>query len=67
MRDVRLTLTRKEVAAALGIGLTKVDQLLRRTENPIPSVRLGRKILVPCAMFEAWLARLAEGASGAEE
>lgn len=50
------------LADEMGIGLVTLDKLLRREENPIPSLRVGRKILIPCDQFEAWVAT--EGAKG---
>ena len=50
------------LADEMGIGLVTLDKLLRREENPIPSLRVGHKILIPCDQFDAWVA--AEGAKG---
>lgn len=50
------------LADELGISLVTLNKLLMREENPIPSLRVGRKILIPCDQFEAWVAT--EGAKG---
>ena len=49
----KLTLTPKETANQLGIGLNKVYELINR--NVIPSVRVGRKLLIPVESLEKWL------------
>jgi excisionase family DNA binding protein len=53
----RLTLTVEEVAATLGISLSHAYEAIRRGE--IPSIRIGRRVLVPRAALE----RLLEGGS----
>jgi len=49
------TLMRDEAAKKLNVSLPTLDALLRRTENPLPSIRVGRKWLIPEAMLEEWL------------
>ena len=49
----KLTLTPKETANQLGIGLNKVYELINR--KVIPSVRVGRKLLIPVESLENWL------------
>jgi hypothetical protein len=53
---------RPGLADEMGIGLVTLDKLLRREVNPIPSLRVGHKILIPCDQFEAWVA--SEGSKG---
>ncbi len=57
MEDTKRTLTRKETATSLGIGLVALDMLLRRRDDPLPSVRVGRRVIVPIKEFELWLSR----------
>jgi excisionase family DNA binding protein len=52
----RLTLTVEEVAATLGISRAFAYEAVRRGE--IPSIRIGRRVLVPRAPLE----RLLDGA-----
>ena len=52
----RLTLTVEEAAAALGISRAGAYDAVRRGE--IPSIRIGRRVLVPRAALE----RLLDGA-----
>ena len=61
MMDDRMTMTKKEGAKNLGIGLTNFDRLLRRAVDPIPSLRVGRRVLIPCEEFKAWLSRQVDG------
>ncbi|MBR4626092.1 MAG: helix-turn-helix domain-containing protein [Ruminococcus sp.] len=48
-----LCLTPKEAADQLHISRSKLYQLLR--ENAIPSIRVGRKILIPTEELKRWL------------
>ena len=52
----RLTLTVEEVAATLGISRAFAYEAVRRGD--IPSIRIGRRVLVPRAALE----RLLDGA-----
>ena len=56
--DERLTLTVKEAQKILGLGRSLVYQGIEAGE--IPSVRIGRRILIP----KAALYRLLEGING---
>lgn len=49
----KLALTPKETANRLGIGLNKVYELINL--KSIPSIRVGRKILIPISCLENWL------------
>lgn len=60
-----LTLTPIEAAHLLRIGRTKMYALLR--QNVIPSVRLGRKILIPTQALTEWLQQQASDSSQSEE
>ena len=50
-------LARKECMAVLHIGMTSMDALLRRNNDPIPSLRIGRKILIPRRQLQEWIER----------
>jgi excisionase family DNA binding protein len=54
----RITLTVEEAGTRLGISGTLAYELVRRGE--IPSIRLGRRVLVPIRALE----RLVESAPG---
>lgn len=49
----RLTYTVDEVAEMLGISRGLAYEMVRRGE--LPSIRLGRRLLVPCRAFHRWL------------
>jgi len=53
--EERLTLTVEEAARLLGISRALAYQLVARDE--IPSVRLGRRLLVPRRALDALLAQ----------
>lgn len=50
MRPQRLTMTVEEASEALGISRSLAYELVRRGE--IPSLRLGRRIVVPVDALE---------------
>lgn len=49
----KLCMTTNEAAEQLNISKSKLYQLLR--ENAIPSVRVGRKLLIPIQELKEWL------------
>ena len=51
----RLVYTRKEAAAMIGVGTSTLDALLRREVNPVPSVRIGHKVMIPRDRLREWL------------
>lgn len=50
----------RQAAARLGIGRTKLRELL--STGQLRSVRIGRRVLVPVGEVEAYVQRLLEGA-----
>jgi excisionase family DNA binding protein len=54
----RLTMTVTETADALGISRNTAYQLVRKGD--IPSVRLGRRLVIPKTALNAWLERQAD-------
>ncbi len=50
-----LCVTPSEAAQLLSVGRTKMYTLLKCGE--IPSIRVGRKILIPIKELEAWLCK----------
>ena len=55
LHPARLLLRPAEAATALGIGRTKVYELIAAGE--LPSIRIGASVRVPVAALEAWIAR----------
>lgn len=51
----KLTLRPMECAELLGIGKSKVYNMLKRGQ--LPSVRLGHSVRVPVDALRAWIAR----------
>jgi excisionase family DNA binding protein len=51
------TMTRKQIAQYLNLSLPMVARLERRKENPLPCLRVGKKVLYPIRMVDEWLAR----------
>jgi excisionase family DNA binding protein len=54
----RAVYTVREVAELLGIHLGGAYELVR--SGAIPAERLGRRWVIPCARFEAWLSGTGE-------
>lgn len=50
------TMTRKQVAQYLNISLPMVPRLEQREKNPLPCLRVGRKVLYPVRLVDEWLA-----------
>jgi hypothetical protein len=50
-----LVWTRQPMMAQLGCGSVTMTELTRRQKNPIPSVKVGRRVLSPKQRVEAWL------------
>lgn len=60
----KLLLTPEEVSEALGVGRSKVHDLLRRGE--IQSVRIGGSRRIPCDALESYVDWLRQEAAGYE-
>lgn len=46
---------RKEASERIGISLPTLDAFLNRSDNPLPHIRAGRKVIIPVSSLEAWL------------
>lgn len=52
----RLTYSRREAAAALGVSLPTLDAFMNRADHPLPRIRQGYKLtLIPVAALEQWV------------
>lgn len=60
-RNDRLLLKPMEAAEVLGIGRTRLYELLAR--RAIPTVRIGHRVRVPVEALRRWIKSEAEGAS----
>ena len=54
----------EEVQAVLGIGRSKVYEMIRRGE--LPTLHIGRLVRVPRWALEAWISERMTGAAAAE-
>ena len=50
----RLNYTRREAAMALGVSLPTLDAFMNRRDNPLPSIRGKKLILIPVTALEQW-------------
>lgn len=58
LRDMfpgKATLTVKEAATAMGANICTVYEAVKRKYNPLPSRKLGGKIVIPIPAFASWL------------
>ena len=53
----RLTITRNEAKSVVGVGLNQLDALMRRADDPLPFLRVGKRVLIPVDQLKEWLAR----------
>lgn len=53
----KLTMTRKEGAKMFGVGLNQFDALMRRENDPLPFIRVGKRVLIPVDQFKEWIDR----------
>ena len=60
-----LTMTSEEVRKRLKLSAPTISALTRRSENPLPHFRVGKRILFPVAAVEQWLLDEAERANAA--
>jgi excisionase family DNA binding protein len=51
----RLALTPAEAAEAIDVSLPTLYQLIKRERDPLPSFRIGRKILIPVLSMQQWI------------
>jgi excisionase family DNA binding protein len=56
-RNGQGTMTRKQVAEYLNLSIPIVIQLERRSDSPLPSLRVGKRVLYPVKLVEEWLER----------
>ena len=62
--DKRLIYSPKDIKEILYAGNFTLHELLNREENPIPHFRIGRRIVVPCDLFQQWLINQVTSAQG---
>ena len=55
-----MVMKRAEVKEVMGLSMANVDKLIARKNDPVPTIRVGRRILIPVDGFRAWLARQTE-------
>ena len=56
MNTVNGTFTREQAAKYLHISLPLLDAFLHRGLNPIPSIRAGRRYIIPRTGLDDWIA-----------
>jgi excisionase family DNA binding protein len=61
----KLTYSVEEAAQALSLGRNTVYEAVRCGQ--IPAIRVGRRVLIPAAALERWLAEASQQANGAAD
>jgi len=56
----KLTATPKEAAAMLQLSMPTIYSLIHRQQDPLPTIQVGRKLIIPLAQLETWLDRQAQ-------
>lgn len=51
----RAAISVEECAVLLGVNHKTVRESMHRVHNPIPSVKVGRRIVIPVAKLARWL------------
>ena len=51
----RVSISVVECASVLGLNHKTVRKLLKRGKNPIPSVKIGRRRMIPIAKLVRWM------------
>ena len=51
----RVTITVKEAANCMSTSERAVRDAIKRQKNPLPSCRLGGRVLIPITSFARWL------------
>lgn len=48
-------LTVRQAAARLNLGINRTYELVRRAQDPLPSIRFGNSIRIPVGALEKWI------------
>ena len=62
-----LVYSTQDIKRILGIGNSTIHGLLSREDGPIPHFRIGRRIVIPCNLFQQWLDNQTENYMGKED
>ena len=54
-RTTQMIYSVKDIKEILGAGNSTLQELLSREDDPIPHFRIGRRIVIPCDLFQQWL------------
>lgn len=55
MDNRKLTYTRSEAARELNVSLPMLDSWLKRAENPLPSIKTARRVIIPSDGLSRWI------------
>ena len=53
----QLLLNTEQACQVLQIGETKARSLMHRAEDPLPTIKWGRKVLIPVEALKQWIDR----------
>ena len=55
---------RQQTADYMSIGLTSLDKIITRRDNPLPHIKVGRRVVIPRAALETWIREETERQTG---
>ena len=51
----RVAISAEECAKAMDLNIKTVYTAIYRSNNPLPTIRMGRKIMIPVARLARWM------------
>lgn len=51
----RMSISIDECASVLGVNHKTVRETVKRANNPIPTVKIGKRRMIPIALFARWM------------
>ena len=53
--QIQLGHNKEQAAKIVGVSVNTFETMLKRKENPVPSIRVGRRTIVPSELLKEWL------------
>lgn len=57
-------MSRQQAADYMSIGLSSIDKMIARRDNPLPHIKVGRRVVIPKAALETWIEEEIERQTG---
>ena len=52
---IPLGYNKEQAAKKMGVSVNTFETLLKRNDNPIPSIKVGRRTIIPSELLNEWL------------